>query len=148
MLKYYIIQFIVVLIVSILFNGTYLLVYKTNDIYLTYTYLYIGLLASSNVLWIHQLINFLTYNKINKTLLITGLILSLISFYLVRKQYYIGENQLLKRLITKYSTTNFEISTFLKKNQVLNRELENLLNDMIVNNINNKEKILNILNKN
>ena len=146
MLKYFIIQFIIVLFVSYILNGGYLLLYSLDDYYFIYIYIYIALITTSNTLWIHQIIEYLLHNRINKYLLIIGLVLSIIFFFVLRKQIYIDKKQLLKSLIIKNSSTNFEITEFLKKNKVLDRDLENLLNDIIVNNVNNKEKFLKIIN--
>ena len=114
-LKYYIIQFIIVTLVAFLLNPNILLINRYNDIYYTLTNLYIALIISSNVLWTHQIIMYLTYHKINIYLVIIGLILSLIFFYLLRQQKFVNKRELSKRLIIKNSSTIKEIDEYIKK---------------------------------
>ena len=148
MIIYYFIQFFVVLVVVYIFNGTYLLSYNSSDVYFTLTNLYIAIISSCNTLWVHQLIIYLVYKKLNIYLLFTGIILSIIFFYILRKQFYIKENHLLRRLIIKNSSTIYEISTYLKNNNIIDRYLEKNLNNIITNNLNNNIIYKKILNEN
>ena len=104
MLNYYIILFIVMLIIGVCFNAMNLLAYRLDDLYMSLTLFYGGLVMASNMLWGHELVHFLSMGKINKQIFILGIILTIIFTILLRKQYLIDDNNWLRRMISHHST--------------------------------------------
>ena len=104
MLHYYLILFIIMLIMGIGLNAMNLLAYRLDDLYMSLTLFYGGLVMASNMLWGHELIHFLSMGKINKQIFILGIILTIIFTILLRKQYLIDDNNWLRRMISHHST--------------------------------------------
>jgi hypothetical protein len=87
-------------LVGILFNPMNVLAYRLNDIYMSTTLFYSGLLMASNMLWSHELIHYITMRHINFTKFFSGIGLSLfIGIFLLRNQLYIDKYQWLRRMI-------------------------------------------------
>lgn len=103
--KHYIIMFVIMTLVGILFNPMNILAYNINDIYLSLTLFYGGLLMASNMLWAHEIVHFFSMNMFNVKIFILGIILSsIISVVLLRNQFLVNDNQWLKRMISHHST--------------------------------------------
>ena len=73
-----IIEFIIMVLVGIFFNPMNMLAYRFDDLYLSLTLFYGGLLMASNMIWAHELIHYLSVGHINMK--------KLILFYL--QKYY------------------------------------------------------------
>ena len=85
---------------------------------------------ASNMIWSHEIINYISHNKFNVTIFLSGLIISvLISVFLLRKQFAVNDNEWLKRMISHHSTalTTSEII----KNKTLNDDIKLLANNII-----------------
>ena len=81
------------------------LAYKFNHLYLSLTLFYGGLLMASNMIWSHEIVHYLSHNKLDSNIFIFGILLSLsITFLLLRTQYNVDDNQWLKRMISHHST--------------------------------------------
>jgi len=104
MLHYYLILFIIMLIMGVGLNAMNLLAYRLDDLYMSLTLFYGGLVMASNMLWGHELVHFLSMGKINKQIFILGIILTIIFTILLRKQYLIDDNNWLRRMISHHST--------------------------------------------
>ena len=104
MFNYYLILFIVMLIMGISLNAMNLLAYRLDDLYMSLTLFYGGLVMASNMLWGHEVVHFLSMGKINKQIFILGIILTIIFTILLRKQYLIDDNNWLRRMISHHST--------------------------------------------
>jgi hypothetical protein len=99
------VMFIVMVIVGILFNPMNMLAFKINDLYLSLTLFYGGLLMASNMMWSHEIIHYLSMGHFNKYIFIIGIVLSIsITIGLLRKQLFIDDKQWLKRMISHHST--------------------------------------------
>lgn len=103
-IKIQIIQFIIMVIVGILFNPMNILSFRINDLYLSLTLFYGGLLMASNMIWSHQIVHFLSNGHFNKYIFFIGIILSILISIFLRQQLYINDNQWLKRMISHHST--------------------------------------------
>ena len=104
-MKHHIIQFIIMVIVGILFNPMNMLAYRFNDLYLSLTLFYGGLLMASNMIWAHEIIHYITMGHFNIKIFIFFILLSLfIVIFLLRKQFLINDTQWLKRMISHHST--------------------------------------------
>ena len=104
MLHYYLILFIIMLIMGVGLNAMNLLAYRLDDLYMSLTLFYGGLVMASNMLWGHELVHFLSMGKINKQIFILGIILTIIFTILLRKQYLVDDNNWLRRMISHHST--------------------------------------------
>lgn len=132
MLKGQIIMFIVMAIVGILFNPMNILAYRFNDLYLSLTLFYGGLLMASNMIWAHEIVHYFYMGKFNIVVFSVGVILSvLISLYLLRYQFMVNDEEWLKRMISHHSTA---ITTSEKiYNRTNNRTIKKLARDIIDN---------------
>ena len=104
MLNYYIILFIVMLIIGVCFNAMNLLAYRLDDLYMSLTLFYGGLVMASNMVWGHELIHFISMGKFNIQIFIFGIILTIIFTILLRKQYFVDDKNWLRRMISHHST--------------------------------------------
>ena len=105
MLNHHLNQFIVMVIVGMMFNPMNVLAYKFNHLYISLTLFYGGLLMASNMIWSHEIVHYLSHSKLNSNIFIFGILLSLsITFLLLRTQYNVDDNQWLKRMISHHST--------------------------------------------
>ena len=121
MLHYYLILFIIMLIMGVGLNAMNLLAYRLDDLYMSLTLFYGGLVMASNMLWGHELVHFLSMGKINKQIFILGIILTIIFTILLRKQYLIDDNNWLRRMISHHSTaltTSHKIYNKTKNEQI------------------------------
>ena len=92
-------------IIGILFNPMNILAYQFNDLYLSLTLFYGGLLMASNMIWAHEIVHYLSYNHFNIYIFIFGIILSIcISILLLRNQFLVNDKEWLKRMISHHST--------------------------------------------
>ena len=130
MLKGQIIMFIVMAIVGILFNPMNILAYRFNDLYLSLTLFYGGLLMASNMIWAHEIVHYFYMGHFNMLVFSVGVILSvLISLYLLRYQFMVNDEEWLKRMISHHSTA---ITTSEKiYNRTNNRTIKKLARDII-----------------
>tara|TARA_B100001094_G_C18089227_1_gene749489 strand:+ start:845 stop:1249 length:405 start_codon:yes stop_codon:yes gene_type:complete len=126
-------------IVGILFNPMNILSFRINDLYLSLTLFYGGLLMASNMIWSHEIIHYLNMGHFNIYLFFIGISLSIfISIFLLRNQFLISDKQWLKRMISHHSTaltTSHNI-----KNKTKNPIVNKLANDII--DVQEKEIIL------
>lgn len=103
--KKQVIMFIVMTCVGMLFNPMNILAYKMNDLYLSLTLIYGGLLMASNMIWAHEIVHYLYMGHFNIILFLVGIVLSFsVSTLLLRKQAFINDTQWLKRMISHHST--------------------------------------------
>ena len=120
--KYYEIMFIVMTFVGIFFNPMNILAYNVNDLYLSLTLFYGGLLMASNMLWAHEIVHYFSMNMFNIQVFLLGIILStIISIFLLRNQLFVDDNQWLKRMISHHSTaltTSYNINNKTKNNRI------------------------------
>jgi len=129
MMKHHIIQFIIMVIVGILFNPMNMLAYRFNDLYLSLTLFYGGLLMASNMIWSHELIHYFSMGHFNIKIFIIGIILSGICVLLLRNQFLVSDKEWLKRMISHHSTA-LTTSHKIKKN-TKHKKIKELSNDII-----------------
>ena len=104
-LKKQIIMFIIMVIIGVLFNPMNILAYRIDDLYLSLTLFYGGLLMASNMIWAHEIVHYLYMGHFNIIIFSIGVTLSIIvSILLLRKQLYVNDEQWLKRMISHHST--------------------------------------------
>jgi len=129
MLKNHIIQFIIMVIVGILFNPMNMLAYRFNDLYLSLTLFYGGLLMASNMIWSHEVIHYFSMGHFNIKIFTIGIILSGICVLLLRNQFLVSDKEWLKRMISHHSTA-LTTSNKINKN-TKNEKIRKLSNDII-----------------
>ena len=61
----HLVQFIVMIIVGVLFNAMNMLAYRISDIYFSLTLLYGGILMASNMMWAHEIVHYLSMGHFN-----------------------------------------------------------------------------------
>ena len=130
LLKRQIVMFVVMVIIGILFNPMNILAYRINDLYLSLTLFYGGLLMASNMIWGHEIVHYLLIGKMNIGILFTGLILSiLVSYLLLRGQFMVNDNEWLKRMISHHSTAL--TTSKLIKERTKEKKIKNLAEEII-----------------
>ena len=122
-LKFYLIQFIIMVIVGVLFNPMNALAFRYKDLYLSTTLFYGGILMACNMIWAHEIIHYLSMGHIDLRVFIIGVILSILTvILLLRKQYMVDDTQWLRRMISHHSTaitTSLNIATTSNNPQVI-----------------------------
>ena len=102
--KHQSIQFIVMIIIGMLFNPMNMLAYRLDDLYISLTLFYGGILMASNMVWAHEIIHYLSMGHFNKYIFIIGILLSISLIIILRQQLFIDDAQWLKRMISHHST--------------------------------------------
>lgn len=98
------ILFTVMFLVGISLNPMNILAYRLSDIYLSLTLMYSGLLMASNMIWSHQIVHYMSMGHFDIKIFTIGILLSIISIFLLRNQLFVSSNQWLKRMIGHHST--------------------------------------------
>ena len=128
-LKYQGIMFIIMVFVGISFNAMNMLVFRFDDLYLSLTLFYGGLIMASNMIWAHEIIHFIYHGKMNKIIFSIGIILTILTTFIIRSQIFVDDNQWLRRMISHHSTA---LTTSHKiKNKTQNPKLKQLAEDII-----------------
>lgn len=97
-------MFIVMVIIGMLFNPMNILAYRFTDLYISQTLFYGGLLMASNMIWVHEIIHYLSMGHFNMLVFSVGIILSIGVSILLRQQLFVDDKQLLRRMISHHST--------------------------------------------
>jgi len=128
--KTHIIMFIVMVIVGVLFNPMNVLAFRINDLYLSLTLFYGGLLMASNMIWAHEIVHYLSMGHFNKYVFLIGIVLSIsFTILLLRKQFFVDEEQWLRRMISHHSTALTTSHIIYKKTK--NEKVKQLAGDII-----------------
>ena len=128
--RYQCIMFLIMVIVGISLNPMNVLAYRFNDLYLSLTLFYGGLLMASNMIWAHEIVHYFSMGHFNIYLFIFGIILSiLISLLLLRQQFEVTDKEWLKRMISHHSTA---LTTSHKiKDRTKNERIKKLAHEII-----------------
>ena len=131
MLKYQIIQFIIAIIIGMLFNPMNMLAYKYDHVYISLTAFYGGLLMATNMIWSHEIVNYLSGNKMNINILLFGIMISsIVTIFLLRKQFLIDDRAWMRRMITHHSTALTTSNKIINKTK--NEKIKQLAKHIIV----------------
>jgi len=129
-LKHQVIMFIVMIIVGVCFNPMNMLAYRFDDLYLSLTLVYGGLIMASNMIWAHELVHLLHHGTMNNLIFFSGIILTIIFTLIIRQQILVDDKQWLRRMISHHSTA---LTTSHKiKDRTDDDELKQLSQDIIV----------------
>ena len=128
--KKQIIMFIIMVIIGMLFNPMNVLAYRINDLYISLTLFYGGLLMASNMIWAHEIVHYLSMNHFNIYIFCIGIMLSIfVSVYLLRTQLYVNDSQWLRRMISHHSTAL--TTSHIIYNKTNNLKLKKLASEII-----------------
>ena len=72
-LNYQGIMFIVMIVVGVCFNPMNMLAYRLDDLYLSLTLVYGGLIMASNMIWAHELVHLFHHGMMNRTIFLVGI---------------------------------------------------------------------------
>ena len=129
-IKTQIIMFIVMIIIGMLFNPMNILAYRLNDLYISLTLFYGGILMASNMIWAHEIVHYLSMGNFNINVFIVGILLSiLVSKILLRGQLLVDDKQWLRRMISHHSTALTTSNNILKN--TTNPNLKKLAKEII-----------------
>lgn len=102
--RHQLILFTVMFLVGVSLNPMNILVYRFSDIYLSLTLLYSGLFMASNMIWSHQIVHYMSMRHFNTRIFTVGILLSIVSIFLLRSQLFVNRDEWLKRMIGHHST--------------------------------------------
>jgi hypothetical protein len=102
--KHQMIMFVVMVIVGMLFNPMNILAYRWPDLYISQTLFYGGLLMASNMMWVHEIVHYLSMGHFNMLIFSIGTLLSICISILLRQQILVDDKQWLRRMIPHHST--------------------------------------------
>lgn len=110
-----VVMFITMVVVGMCFNPMNILAYRFDDLYISLTLFYGGLLMAANMMWSHELVHYMTSGHFNVWMVLVGIALSVgIAIFLLRSQLYVDDRQWLKRMISHHSTA-LTTSTIIEK---------------------------------
>ena len=119
----------IMVIVGMSFNPMNMLIFRFDDLFLSATLFYGGLIMASNMIWAHEIIHFIHHGKMNQLVFIIGIVLTIVTTLIIREQMFVDDDQWLRRMISHHSTaltTSHNI-----KNKTQNTELKKLAEDII-----------------
>lgn len=116
-------------IVGMLFNPMNMLAYRFNDLYISLTLFYGGLLMASNMIWSHELVHYFSMGHFNSKMFMIGIILSIFCVLLLRSQFLVNDKEWLKRMISHHSTALTTSHNINKTTE--NKKIKTLSNDII-----------------
>ena len=96
--------FVVMFFIGITINPMNILAHNFSDIYLSLTLIYSGIFMASNMIWSHQVVHYINMGHFDRTIFCTGILLSIFSVFLLRKQVFVNSTEWLKRMIGHHST--------------------------------------------
>jgi hypothetical protein len=117
------------IIIGMLFNPMNMLAYRLDDLYISLTLFYGGILMASNMVWAHEIIHYLSMGHFNKYIFIIGILLSISLTIILRQQLFIDDAQWLRRMISHHSTAL--TTTHKIYNKTSNTHVKKLATDII-----------------
>jgi uncharacterized membrane protein YgaE (UPF0421/DUF939 family) len=104
MLYHYLVAFAVNFLVGVALNAMNLLAYRFDDLYLSLTLVYGGLLMASHMIWSHQVVNYFAMGSFKLVDFLVGIGLSGLITLVMRQQIGVDDKQYLRRMISHHST--------------------------------------------
>ena len=142
-------MFIVNILIGMAFNPMNLLAYRINDLYLSTTLFYGGIAMASNMIWSHEIINYLAGGgSFNINTFLIGIGCILVITYIMRKQLFIDDQQWLRRMISHHSTAITTSKKLLENKKAMrqNPVLYRLAKDIVYNQEREIAQMKNMLN--
>jgi hypothetical protein len=104
-IRHQLVQFIIMVIIGVVFNPMNILAYRVGEIYLSLTLFYGGLLMASNMMWAHELVHYFSMGHFNINVFLIGILFSIfVAFLLLRQQFLVNDRQWIRRMISHHST--------------------------------------------
>ena len=128
-MKHQLIMFFIMVIVGISFNPMNMLAFRLDDLFLSITLFYGGLIMASNMIWEHEIIHYIQHGKMNLLVFGVGVGLTVVTTLIIREQIFVDDDQWLRRMISHHSTALTTSHKIKKKTQ--NAELKQLAADII-----------------
>jgi hypothetical protein len=110
--------FFVMFMISLCVDSMNVMVYSSQDIYLSKALIISSLYMASTMVGAHQIVHYLSYGHLKKNILMAGIGLSLLFFYIMRKQMFIKPKDWLREMIPHHSTAITTTTQLLKNNQL------------------------------
>jgi len=110
--------FFVMFIISLCVDSMNIMVYSIQDIYLSKALIISSLYMASTMVGAHQIVTYLSNGHIKKRVFILGIGLSLLFFYVMRKQMFIKPKDWLREMIPHHSTAITTTTQMLKNNNI------------------------------
>ena len=130
MFKHHLIQFIIMFFIGLTLNPMNILSYRLNDLYLSLTLVYGAAFMASNMIWSHELVMIFSHHiKPNYTVIIIGILMTLITGLLLRSQFKVSDNAWLRRMIPHHSTALTTSTKILKHST--NPQIKDLATEII-----------------
>ena len=122
-------MFIVMVIIGMLLNPMNILAYRFSDLYISQTLFYGGLLMASNMMWVHEIVHYLSMGHFNMLVFSVGILLSISISILLRQQLLVDDKQWLRRMIPHHSTAL--TTTHKIYNRTTNPKIKDLAKEII-----------------
>ena len=122
-------MFIVMVIIGMLLNPMNILAYRLSDLYISQTLFYGGLLMASNMMWVHEIVHYLSMGHFNMLVFSVGILLSISISILLRQQLLVDDKQWLRRMIPHHSTAL--TTTHKIYNRTTNPKIKDLAKEII-----------------
>ena len=122
-------MFIVMVIIGMLLNHMNILAYRLSDLYISQTLFYGGLLMASNMMWVHEIVHYLSMGHFNMLVFSVGILLSISISILLRQQLLVDDKQWLRRMIPHHSTAL--TTTHKIYNRTTNPKIKDLAKEII-----------------
>lgn len=133
-LKSQIVMFIIMTTFGITLNPMNVLANSIDDIYLSFTLVFGGMLMAFNMVWAHEIHHFIMMGHLNIMTFLIGIVSSLMMIYILRKQMLVDDIEWTKRMISHHSTAITTTQMLLKdKKNLSNPKVYRLAKDIIYN---------------
>ena len=110
--------FFVMFFISLCVDSMNIMVYSINDIYLSKTLIISSLYMASTMICAHQIVHYLSYGHMKKYMIVLGLVLSIMFYYIMRQQLFIKPKDWLREMIPHHSTAITTTTQLLKNNKI------------------------------
>ena len=113
-----VIFFIVMFLVAFTIDPMNMMVYSSNDLYISKYLILSSLFMAFNMVWAHQIVHYLSRGHLSKVRFFIGLASSGALLYIMRTQMFIKPQDWLKEMIPHHSIAITTTSRLLKNNDI------------------------------
>jgi len=115
--KQEIMLFFVMFMISLCVDSMNIMVYSIQDIYLSKSLIISSLYMASTMVGAHQIVHYLSYGHLKTNVFLVGVGMSILFFYIMRKQMFITPKDWLREMIPHHSTAITTTTQLLKNNE-------------------------------
>jgi hypothetical protein len=109
--------FFVMFMISLCVDSMNIMVYSIQDIYLSKSLIISSLYMASTMVGAHQIVHYLSYGHLKTNVFLVGVGMSILFFYIMRKQMFITPKDWLREMIPHHSTAITTTTQLLKNNE-------------------------------